>query len=93
MYPCSVIPMGSVTKSWTMAAIFRIIADGGSSPPFTLDTKVVDFANELTKRDNGTTLREIWNTTGSPADVANLELVTVRMLLGMTSGMQDCEYE
>ena len=54
--PRSVIPMGSVTKSWTMAALFRVIQEGrmrrrsnekNMLSPFTLDTKVIDFANEV----------------------------------------------
>lgn len=85
--PDSVIPMGSVTKSWTMAAVMRAVEAG----KFTLDSLVTELTDEIMMSDNGTTLIEIFQKTADDPStaVSSLKKITVRMLLGMSSGLQD----
>eukprot|EP00040_Diaphanoeca_grandis_P009265 m.48216 g.48216 ORF g.48216 m.48216 type:complete len:460 (-) comp20690_c0_seq1:260-1639(-) len=71
-----VIPTGSYAKPWTAVAILRLVEDG----KIDLDGAIVPLLDPVLTRINGTTMRELgWG--------AEIENVTVRMLLHMTAGI------
>jgi D-alanyl-D-alanine carboxypeptidase len=77
------IPMGSVTKSWTAAAIMQLMEEGR----FDIDLPIVQYVDPVMQRMNGTTMTKLWG--GSPL-LAN---VTARHVMGMRSGLNEYDDE
>lgn len=71
---------GSGTKSIIAAAVMRL-ADAGKVK---LDDKVSTYVNPYLKRNNGTTLEELWG--------ANMTDATVLQLIRMEAGIPDFEF-
>merc|ERR1719498_1031875 len=71
---------GSGTKSIIAAAVMRM-ADAGK---IKLDDKVTTYVNPYLKRNNGTTLEELWG--------ANMTDATVLQVIRMEAGIPDFEF-
>jgi CubicO group peptidase (beta-lactamase class C family) len=72
-----IIPAGSITKSYTAAAVIQLIEKGIVG----MDDPVPPHIDPFLNRTNSTTMEKLWG--------ANISKVTVRMLLNMRSGIQD----
>jgi D-alanyl-D-alanine carboxypeptidase len=72
-------PLGSVTKAYTAVAVMRQYEKGNLD----IDLPIAIYVDPLLKRDNGTTLLELWR------DDPMIQKVTGRMLLSMRSGIPD----
>jgi CubicO group peptidase (beta-lactamase class C family) len=79
MSDISRFPMGSVTKSWTAAAVMTMHEQG----KIDLDAPISIYVDPILTRLNGTTMDELWR--GSD-QVVN---ITARNLMGMRAGLQD----
>ena len=77
--PTSLIPLGSITKSWTAVSVMQLVEKGVIG----LDDPAHIHADPFLKRENGTTLLDLW------AGDETIHNVTVHMLLHMTSGIND----
>jgi len=75
----SLFPVGSITKSITATGILEFVEAG----VIKLDDQVHEIIDPLLKRDNGTSMLEIWN-----GDKTVLE-ITVHQLLQMRAGLND----
>lgn len=75
----SKLPMGSVTKSWTAAAIMRLKDQGRID----IDAPISMYVDPVLQRLNRTTVYELW---GKDPKVYN---VTPRLLMGMRAGLHD----
>jgi CubicO group peptidase (beta-lactamase class C family) len=84
LLPDSLVPSGSVTKPWTAVAILQMLGnampDGETLNLSTPANKVID---PLLRRTWGTSMQELW--LGS----AQMNAITIRDLLGHTSGIQE----
>jgi hypothetical protein len=83
-------PMGSVTKSWTAAAIMRMREQG----KIDIDAPISIYVDPVLQRLNGTTMNELWcanNASSKPMDVctALVKNMTTRLVMGMRAGLQD----
>ena len=77
LMPETLVPLGSVTKSWTAVMVMQAAESGKLS----LDDPVSQWTNPVMSR--------LWNVTMSQLWGAEVEQVRVRDLLGMTSGFHD----
>jgi CubicO group peptidase (beta-lactamase class C family) len=75
--PKDLIPAGSLTKSFTAAAVMRLVDRGTVQ----LDDPITEHTDDWLQRVNGTTLVELFG--------ANIANTSVRTLLSMNSGMSD----
>ena len=75
----NIVPLGSVTKTWTAVGIMRLIEEGRMGFNDTIDKHV----DQLLKESNGTTLLELWN------GDATINTVTIYQLLHMKGGLRD----
>ena len=73
------VPLGSVTKSYTAAFIVKLAEQG----TIDLDTAAHVYADPVLKSLSGQTLQELW------AGDATINTVTVRHLLHMQAGLHD----
>ena len=71
-------PLGSVTKAFTTVAVMRQYEQGNLD----IDLPIAKYVDPILKRDNGTSLMELW-------EDRRIMNVTGRMLLGMRSGIPD----
>mmetsp|Transcript_13367 Transcript_13367/g.42286 ORF Transcript_13367/g.42286 Transcript_13367/m.42286 type:complete len:553 (-) Transcript_13367:231-1889(-) len=72
-------PLGSITKTYTAAAIVRLAETGAIA----LDMPVSPLVNGILQRDNGTTLERLWG------ESSGISEVTVNDLLQMRAGLND----
>jgi hypothetical protein len=72
-----IIPSGSITKSYTAAAIMQLIEKG----IVLMDDPIPQHIDPFLNRTNSTTMEKLWG--------PNISTVTVRMLLSMRSGLGD----
>jgi D-alanyl-D-alanine carboxypeptidase len=79
----AMIPMGSVTKTYTAAAVMQAAERG----IIDLDSPAFKYADPVLQSINQTTLLGIWN------GDARINSVTVRQLLSMKSGLHDYDDE
>ena len=77
--PEGLIPLGSVTKTFTAAAVMQLLDAGLLS----LDDPAHKHVDPVLKRLNGTTLLQVWS------GDARIQRVTVGQLLSMRSGIND----
>ena len=75
-------PSGSVTKTYTAAAVAQVIETGA----WTMQTTVASVVDPLLQRVNGTTLDRLWAPGKGGGLIKN---VTLGQLLHMSSGLQD----
>lgn len=74
----SYVPMGSVTKPFTAAAVLQLVAAG----KFSLDSPIVPLVDPALKKWNKTSMTAIFG----EGQRALLDKITVRSVLGMRSG-------
>ena len=78
--PESVVPIGSVTKSYTAAAIMQLVERGMVN----LNDTVSDIVNAALVKNHGTTLEKLW--VGEGSMISN---VTIYQCLHMSAGLND----
>jgi len=78
MTPQTVIPSGSVTKSFTVSTILKFVDEG----KIQLDEVVHPYVDRFLTKINGTTLMDLWKD-------PRIKEVTFKMLAGMRSGLHD----
>ena len=81
MTTADMIPMGSVTKSWTTVGVMQYAEAGAIN----LDEKASKYVDPVLNRLNGTTLTGLFGPRAAE--------ITVRHLLSMTSGIGDYDDE
>eukprot|EP00040_Diaphanoeca_grandis_P044761 m.13476 g.13476 ORF g.13476 m.13476 type:complete len:492 (-) comp9745_c0_seq1:116-1591(-) len=74
-------PMGSVTKSWTAAAIMRMKELGWID----IDKPIANYVDHVLFKFNGTSMAALWN---NDPKVNN---ITARLLMQMRAGLNDYE--
>jgi CubicO group peptidase (beta-lactamase class C family) len=72
-------PMGSVTKSWTAAAIMKMQEKG----KINIDAPIYQYVDPILQRLNGTTMLKLW--AGNPL----VNNITARDLMAMRGGLKD----
>eukprot|EP01043_Picozoa_sp_COSAG02_P038929 COSAG02_NODE_3039_length_7496_cov_89.964715_4_plen_638_part_00 len=84
LLPDSLVPSGSVTKPWTAVAMLQLVGtamdDGNTVELSTPASKVID---PLLRRTWGTSMQQLW--LGNP----QMNVITIKDLLGHTSGIQE----
>ena len=76
MSDVALIPMGSVTKTWTAVAVLQLAAAG----KFSLDDAVAPLVNKILTAENGTTFEQLWGQDPLAPKI------TLRHLLSMRAG-------
>ena len=83
MTTSSLIPLGSVTKAYTVMGIMRLIEQGAIG----FNDSISIHVDEILMKSNGTTLSQIWK------DDKTLENVTIYNLMHMQAGLNDYDDE
>ena len=78
-------PVGSVTKTWTAAAVLQLHERGLVD----IDASVAQYVDAILTRENGTTMAALWTDPKTGVVDPFVHKITARLLMGMRAGLHD----